>query len=122
MKTKETIYYYVAGTIESTTKKITIPAGLRCRLTHNIPAPMPIKFWLDELTPEMEANEEFESWYRNYGVGLTVQDVDYEKGEVAKMFLEAIVELPREGGDPISGEINATTAKLLAQKALEYLK
>lgn len=108
MKTKEITVCYGWQN-----KEMKIPAGLSVVLATNLPAERPIKFWLSELTPEMEANDEFESWYRNYGIGLSIQEVDYDKNVIAMAFLEEIRHLPVD---------KAGVSLYLAEKALEYLK
>lgn len=70
MKTKETTAILPPYT------RVKIPAGLRVIPASNLPADSTIKYWLDELTPEMEENPVIESYHRNYGIGLTADEVE----------------------------------------------
>lgn len=128
MKTKETFAYYGLSQ-----KEFKVPAGLKVKMATNLPHNSNIRFWLAELTPEMEANDELESWFRNYGFGLHLNEVEYDKESLAVMFLEAIAMHPgnlpderytRKGGpnDSVDRGLKVVAMRSMAQQALSYLK
>ena len=55
-------------------KLIKFPAGLRVIRASNLPADAEIKWWLDELPAG--TNSEVTSWFRNYGIGLSNEEVE----------------------------------------------
>lgn len=75
-----------------------IPAGLAVTAADNLPDDSEIKYWLAELTPEMEANEQIASWHRNYGFGLREDEVKThsEIDERANFIVEILFDGIRE--------------------------
>ena len=54
-------------------KTVLIPKGSKCVLATNLPEGS--GYWLRDLPPEMQLNDEFKSWFETYGFRIKPEEV-----------------------------------------------
>lgn len=94
---------------------IQFPAGLDVIPASNLPENSVIKYWLNELPAEMKKDIQIESFFRNYGIPLTLNDVQTPETMLEKQienFANAMAGQFAAGLELVKGNLEAENAVL----------